>query len=210
MLRILIADDHPILRAGIRQVIEDNFKVVKVDEAGTGQEVIKKVGKHHYDAVLLDITMPDRSGLEVLRQLKQDRYETPILILSVHPEKQYAIRSMKAGAAGYLTKMKAANELVDALKAVMRGELYITPSLAKVLATYVESGEKEPAHETLSDREFEILRMIASGYRLKDIAIKLTLSEKTITAHRAMILKKMNMNSNAELIRYVIEKGLLD
>lgn len=210
MLRILIADDHPLLRAGIRRVVEKNFEVDAIDEVDTGQEVIDKVRHHHYDVVLLDITMPGRSGLEVLKQLRQDRYEAPILILSVHPEKQYAIRSLKAGASGYLTKIRATDELVDAIRVVMRGERYITPSLAEVLAAYVESDVKEFPHETLTDRQFEVLCMMASGNRLKEIAQKLSLSEKTISAHRANILKKMNMNSNAELIRYVIEKELLE
>ena len=210
MIRILIADDHPLLRAGIKQAIEANFDVDAVDEVGTSQEVIEKVWNQHYDVVLLDITLPGRSGLEVLRQLRQDRYEAPVLILSVHPEKQYAVRALKAGASGYLTKMSATDELVDAIRVVLRGEKYITSSLAKVLATYVESNFREYPHEILTDREFEILCMIASGNRLKDIAKKLALSEKTISAHRANILKKMNMNSTAELIRYVIEKELIE
>ncbi|UCH62580.1 MAG: response regulator transcription factor [Fidelibacterota bacterium] len=210
MLRILIADDHPLLRAGIKQAIEANFDVDAVDEVGTSQEVIEKVWHQHYDVVLLDITLPGRSGLEVLRQIRQDRYEAPVLILSVHPEKQYAVRALKAGASGYLTKMSATDELVDAIRVVLRGEKYITSSLAKVLAAYVESNFRESPHEILTDREFEILCMIASGNRLKDIAKKLALSEKTISAHRANILKKMNMNSTAELIRYVIEKELIE
>lgn len=210
MIRILIADDHPLIRAGIKQAIEDNFDVDAVDEVGTSQEVIEKVWHQHYDVVLLDITLPGRSGLEVLRQLRQDRYEAPVLILSVHPEKQYAVRALKAGASGYLTKMSATDELVDAIRVVLRGEKYITSSLAKVLAAYVESNFGEFPHEILTDREFEILCMIASGNRLKDIAKKLALSEKTISAHRANILKKMNMNSTAELIRYVIEKELIE
>jgi len=210
MLRILIADDHPLLRAGIRKVVEKNFEVDTVDEVDTGQEVIDKVWHHHYDIVLLDITMPGRSGLEVLKQLRQERYEAPILIFSVHPEKQYAVRALKAGASGYLTKMRATDELVDAIRVVMRGERYITSSLAEVLAAYVESNFRESPHEILTDREFEVLGMIASGNRLTEIAQKLSLSEKTISAHRANILKKMNMNSTAELIRYVIEKELIE
>ena len=180
-----------------------------IDEAATSQEVLEKVRHNHYDVVLLDITMPGRSGLEVLKQIRKDRYETPVLIFSIHTEKQYAVRSLKAGASGYLTKMRATDELVDAIRVVMRGERYITSSLVDVLAAYVESDVRESPHETLTDREFEVLCMIASGNRLKEIAQKLSLSEKTISAHRANILKKMNMNSTAELIRYVIEKELL-
>ena len=210
MIRILIADDHPLLRAGIRQVVEKNFEVDAIDEAATSQEVLEKVRHNHYDVVLLDITMPGRSGLEVLKQLRKDRYEAPVLIFSIHPEKQYAVRSLKAGASGYLTKMRATDELVDAIRVVLRGERYITSSLAEVLAAYVERDVRESPHETLTDREFEVLCMITSGNRLKEIAQKLSLSEKTISAHRANILKKMNMNSTAELIRYVIEKQLLE
>ena len=209
MIRILIADDHPLLRAGIRQVVEKNFEVDAIDEAATSQEVLEKVWHHHYDVVLLDITMPGRSGLEILKQLRQDQYETPILILSVHPERQYAVRALRAGASGYLTKMSATDELVDAIRAVMRGEKYITSSLAKVLAAYVGSNVREFPHETLTDREFEVLCMIASGNRLIEIAQKLSLSEKTVSAHRANILKKMNMSSNVELIRYSIENSLI-
>ena len=210
MLRILIADDHPLLREGIRQVIKRNFEVEAIDEADTGQKVIDKLKHHYYDVVLLDITMPGKNGLEVLKQLRQDRYEIPILILSVHPEKQYAVRALRAGASGYLTKMHATDELVDAIRVVMQGERYITSSLAEVLAKNVKSKARESPHETLTDREFEILRMIASGNRPKEIAQKLALSKKTVSAHKANIFKKMNMNSDAELIRYVIEKGLLE
>jgi len=151
MLRILIADDHPLLRAGIRQVVEKNFEVDAIDEAATSQEVLEKVRHNHYDVVLLDITMPGRSGLEVLKQLRQDRYEVPVLIFSVHPEKQYAVCSLKAGASGYLTKMRATDELVDAIRVVMRGKRYITSSLAEVLAAYVESDVKEFPHLIVSE-----------------------------------------------------------
>ncbi|MFB0516087.1 MAG: response regulator [Candidatus Neomarinimicrobiota bacterium] len=210
MLKFLVADDHPVVRAGVRQVIENNFEVDLIDEVGTCQEVLEKVWRHPYDIVLLDITMPGRSGLEVLKQLRRDRYTTPILVLSIHPEKQYAIRVLKAGASGYLNKISATDELVDAIRVVLQGEKYISPSLAKALASYIESGERESPHESLTNREFEVLNMIASGDSLKKIAEKLGLSVKTISAHRANILRKMKMNSNAELIRYVIEKGLFE
>jgi DNA-binding NarL/FixJ family response regulator len=210
MLNILIADDHPIVREGIRQVIENNFEVNVIDEVGTSQEVLEKVWKQHYDIILLDISMPGRSGLEVLRQLRREQYQSPILILSVHPEKQYAVRALKAGASGYLTKMSATEELEDAIRILLKGEKYISSSLAKALAEYIESGERESPHEILTDREFEVMSMIAAGNSLKEIAHELTLSVKTISAHRAHILKKMNMSSNAELIRYAIERNLLE
>ncbi|UCH10448.1 MAG: response regulator transcription factor [Fidelibacterota bacterium] len=209
MLNILIADDHPIVREGIRQVIENNFEVNVMDEVGTSQEALEKVWKQRYDVILLDISMPGRSGLEVLRELRREQVQTPILILSVHPEKQYAVRALKAGASGYLTKMSATEELEDAIRILLKGEKYISPSLAMALAEYIEAGERESPHELLTDREFEVMSMIASGNSLKEIAHELSLSVKTISAHRAHILKKMDMSSNAELIRYAIETDLL-
>ena len=210
MLRILIADDHPIVRAGIRQVIENNFKLDTLDEVSTSQAVLDKVWHQHYDIVLLDISMPGRSGLEVLKQLRREQYTTPILILSVHPEKQFAIRALKAGASGYLTKMSATDELVDAIHVILKGEKYISSSLARALAEYVESGIRAAPHETLTDREFEVFTMIADGRSPREMGQTLSLSVKTISAHRANILRKMNMRSNAELVRYALEKGLIE
>ena len=210
MLRVLIADDHPLFRQGIRRAIEENFEVEVIDEAGTSQEVLEKMQQHLYDLLLLDIGMPNRSGLEILKQLTQDYPNTPILILSIHSEKQYIVRALKAGVSGYLTKSSAGRELVEAIRIVLQGDKYITSSMAKVLAEYVSGDVSEAPHEILTDREFEVMCLIASGIRLKTIAQRLSLSEKTISAHRANILKKMNMSSNAELTRYVVEKGLLE
>jgi DNA-binding NarL/FixJ family response regulator len=210
MLRILIADDQPVVREGIKVIIENAFTIDVIDEASTGQETLEKIWNNSYDLVLLDISMPGRNGLDVLNQLRQKKSTVPVLVLSGHPEELFAIRSLKAGAAGFLTKVCGAEILVEAIHTVKNGEKFITPSLAKTLAMFIGKDLYESPHETLTDREFEVLRLIATGLHLNVIAEKLTLSPKTISSHRANILKKMNMDSNAEMICYAYEKGLLE
>lgn len=209
MIRVLIADDHPVVRRGLRQILEATPDIKVADEASDGQEALHKVLKNEYDVILLDISLPGRSGLEVLHQLRAERPRLPVLILSVHPEDQYAVRTIKAGAAGYLTKESATDELVTAIRIVARGRKYIRPSLAERLAMELETGTSKPHHDQLSDREFQVLRMIASGKSVKQIAEEVSLSVKTISTYRTRILQKMGFSNNVEITRYVVENKLL-
>jgi len=210
MIRILIADDHPVVRQGLKQVVAETSDMAVADEASNAQEVLDKVWSNDYDVVVLDITMPGRGGLDILKQLKVEKSGLPVLILSIHPEEQYAIRALKAGAAGYLTKGSAPEELTAAIRQVSAGKKYISSSLAEKLALHLENDTDKPIHEKLSDREYQILCKIASGEALKEIAQELFLSEKTISTYRSRILEKMNMKSNAELTYYAIKNGLVD
>jgi len=207
MIRILIADDHPIVRQGLKQIISEEPAMQVLGEAQNSQEVLELVRKKNWDVVVLDITMPGRSGLDVLKELKTHRPRLPILILSVHPEDQYALRVLKAGASGYLTKESAPDVLVTAIRKVVAGRRYISATLAEKLAGELV-GEPGPVHERLSDREFQIMCMIARGKSLKEIAGELFLSPKTVSTYRGRILEKMAMASNAELTRYLIEHHL--
>ncbi|MFC1620516.1 response regulator [Candidatus Neomarinimicrobiota bacterium] len=210
MPRILVADNHSLFREGLALILKSTFETAIIDEACSGQEALDKIWDNHYNVVLLDISIPGRDGLSVLNQLKREKSTTPVLVLSDHPEEQYAVRSLKAGAAGYLTKTCGKTTFVQAIQKVNEGEVYITPSLAQTLAKYVGRDLGEFPHEALTDREFEVFRLIVTGAHLNLIAEELSVSPKTISAHRAHILKKMNMNSNAELVRYANEEGLFD
>ncbi len=210
MIKILIADDHPIVRKGLREIIEEISDMKVADEAGNGQEVLAKALKKDLDVVLLDISMPGRSGLDILKELKSQLPKLAVLVLSIHPEEQYAVRAMKAGAAGYLTKNSAPDELVTALRKVSAGGKYVSSSLAEKLAVALETGIEKPPHENLSAREYEVMRKIASGKTGAEIAKELFLSPKTISTYRARILEKMAMKNNAELIRYAIKNRLVD
>lgn len=209
-LKILIADDHPIVRQGLRQILAAEPDVGAVSEAGTAQKVLELVRKQHWDVVVLDITMPGRSGLDVLKELKHERPKLPVLILSAHPEDQYAVRVLKAGAAGYMTKEKAPEELIKAIRKVLGGGKYLSESLAEKLAFDLETDTEKPLHKTLSDREYQVMLMIASGKTVKQIAQELHLSVKTISTYRARVLEKMQMKSNSELMRYAIQNRLID
>jgi two-component system invasion response regulator UvrY len=209
MIKILIADDHTLVRKGLKQLLMDTKGIERVDEAGDGKETINKVNKKDYDLVLLDISLPGRSGIDVLKQLKSHKPKLPVLILSMHPEEQYAVRSLRAGASGYLTKESAPDELIDAIRKVANGGKYITSSLAEKLAGEIGPRTEKPLHETLSDREYQVMCMIASGKTVKDIAEELNLSVKTISTHRARILRKMHMDNNAQLTHYAIKHGLV-
>lgn len=209
MIKILIADDHTIVRQGLRQIIEGIPDMAVAGEASTCQEVIKKLSGKDYDLVLLDICFPGRNGLDVLKQLKCMNPDLPVLILSMYPEEQYAIRSLRAGASGYLTKETAAEELVTAIKRVAEGKKYITSTLAERLAFEVDLNANKPLHGRLSDREYQVMCLIASGKRVKDIAGMLSLSIKTISTHRARILRKMGMETNAQLTHYAIKNNLV-
>jgi two-component system invasion response regulator UvrY len=210
MSKVLIADDHTLVRKGLRQILLESGTVKVADEAKDGKETIAKVSANPYDVVLLDISFPGRSGIEVLKQLKSLRPKLAVLILSMHPEEQYAVRALKAGAAGYLTKESAPDELIEAIQKVARGGRYITASLADKLAAEIGEPSEELPHERLSDREYQVMCMIASGKTVKEIGGELNLSVKTISTHRARILGKMNMKNNAQLTHYAIKHKLVD
>jgi len=209
MIRILIADDHEIIRRGLKQIVSEQSDMTVEGEAENAPQVLDLVGRHEYDVVVLDLNMPGRSGLEALSELKQLRPKLPVLVLSVHSEDQYGVRVFKAGAAGYLTKESAPEELVGAIRKVCRGGKYVSESLAEKLA-FGLAQTASPMHETLSDREYQVMLMIASGKTVGQIGNELALSVKTISTYRARILLKMAMKSNADLTRYVIENHLLD
>ena len=210
MILVLIADDHAILRQGLRQILADEEDMTVVGEAANGIEVMQMIrSDYRFDVVLLDIAMPGRSGIEVLKQIKDEKPNLPVLVLSMHPEDQYAVRLLKAGAAGYLTKESAPELLVQAIRKVAAGKKYISPSVAELLADRLDSGNG-PQHASLSDREFHILLQIAAGKTVSEIAEALSLSVKTVSTYRARVLDKMQMKNNAELTHYAIKNRLVD
>ncbi len=208
-MKILLIDDHAVVRQGLKLILSDHIRNAKFGEARNAQEGLERVSKSAWDVVVLDITMPGRNGGEVMREIRRLRPKLPVLVLSMHPEDQFAVRMLKSGAAGYLTKESAGDELAGAIKKVVSGGRYISPTLAERMASYLDMDVRKPPHERLSDREFEILRMIASGKQVSQIARELSLSVQTISTYRARILKKMDMKNNAELTRYALEKNLL-
>lgn len=210
MIKVLIADDHSVVRQGLKQIFGETSDIVVTDEAKEGLEVLEKVRENDYDVVLLDISMPGRSGLEILKQLREENPKLSILVLTMYPEKQYAIRVLKAGASGYLTKESRSDELIEAVRAVAQGRKYITSALAEKLAFGLEAGFKQQPHEALSDREFQVMCMIAQGKSIKEIGEELFLSAKTVSTYRTRILEKMGMKNNAELILYALKNQLLD
>ena len=207
-MRVLIADDHAVVRRGLKQILLDEYGALEVGEAGDAHETLRLAREEPWDIVVLDISMPDRSGLEVLKELKQTRPRLPVLILTTHPEEQYAVRVLKAGAAGYMTKESAPEHLVEAVRKVTASGRYITPTLADLLVTHITDTEKPP-HENLSDREFQVLRLIASGKTVGQIAEELSLSSNAVSTYRARVLEKMGMRTNAELTHYAISNGLV-
>ena len=209
MINVLIADDHTLVRKGLKHILLDTEDIERVDEAGDGKETINKVIQKKYDLVLLDISLPGRSGIDILKQLKCIKPKLPVLILSMHPEEQYAVRSLRAGAAGYLTKERAPHELINAIRRIANGGKYITSSLAEKLAGEIGANMGKPLHEILSDREYQVMCMIASGKTVKGIAEILNLSVKTISTHRARILKKMQLDNNAQITHYAFKHGLV-
>jgi len=212
MILVLIADDHAILRQGLRQILADAEDMTVVGEAANGVEVMQMIrGDCRCDVVLLDIAMPGRSGVEVLKQIKDEKPNLPVLVLSMYPEDQYAVRLLKSGAAGYLTKESAPELLVQAIRKVATGKKYISPSVAELLAELLDSGNGNgPQHANLSDREFHVLLQIASGKAVSEIAEALSLSVKTVSTYRARVLEKMQMKNNAELTHYAIKNELVD
>jgi two-component system, NarL family, invasion response regulator UvrY len=210
MTRILIVDDHEIVRRGLKQILMDEFKDLAVGEAGDARQALEAAHKQAWDIVLLDINMPGRSGLEVLEELRQLRPEVPVLVLSAFPEADFAIRSFKLGASGYVNKQSASDELLAALRKALAGGRYITPSLAEKLAATVAGEVASAPHETLSNRELQVLRLIASGRTIKEIAAQLSLSEKTVGTYRTRISEKMRLATNVELTRYALQHKLVD
>ncbi len=209
MIRILVADDHTVVREGIKQILAGQDDMIVEDEAASGQEVLQKVTQKNYDLILLDISMPGRSGLEILDDLKTLHPKIPVLILSMHPEEQYAVRTLRAGAAGYLTKASAPQELISAIQKVSRGGKYVTVSLAEKLAFELDAGAEKPRHEKLSNREYQVMLMLASGKSVREAAEELCLSAKTISTYRTRILEKMDMKKNAELTLYAVKNNLI-
>jgi len=209
-MRILIADDHAVVRRGLKQILAEAFKRSVFGEAKNSQEVLECVWKEPWDIVILDLTMPGRSGLEVLQEIKRERPKLPVLILSMHPEDQFAVRLLKAGASGYMTKESAADDLVGAVKKAVAGGRYVSTHLAEKLASLIVHDVQVAPHEILSDREFLILRLIASGKTVGKIATDLSLSVKTVSTYRARLLEKMCMSNNAELIQYAFQNQLVE
>lgn len=209
-INVLIADDHAILRAGLRQVLSETEDIHVIAEASNANDAVKLCRTHDADVVLLDITLPDRSGIEALQYIKKDNPHISVLMLSMHREDQYALRALKAGASGYLCKQSASDELVDAVRMVAKGKKYISEAVAELLANQVTGDSEKPLHEMLSNREYETLLMIASGLSVSEIADKLSLSVKTISMYRTRILEKMHFKHNAELTHYAIKNNLVD
>ena len=209
MIRILIADDHSIVRKGLKQILMEEFPDVHISEANDGTELLRKSREGEWNIIISDLTMPGRNGLETLKILKTEFPKIPVLIVSMHPEDHYAIRVIKAGAAGYLTKEKASDELIIAVRKILEGKRYITSTLAEKLADSLDQNPNKLLHETLSDREFDVMKLIASGKTLSEIAAILFLSVTTVSTYRARILWKTNMKTNAELTRYAIQNELV-
>lgn len=210
MIKVLIADDHAVVRRGIKQIISETSDMIISGEASNGLELLNKVKKGTYDVLVLDISMPGKGGLDVMRELKTLKPRLPVLVLSIHPEEQYAVRLLKAGASGYLSKDRAPDELVSALRKISQGKKYITSIVAEKLASDLEIDSKKPLHEHLSDREFQIMCLIASGKTVKEIAYELFLSVKTISTYRSRVMEKMRMRTNAQLTHYAVKNGLVD
>ena len=209
MIRILIADDHSVVRKGLRQILLEGFPTADIEEVPDAEEMIRKIMQQEFNVVISDLSMPGRSGLEALSQIKQINPKLPVLILSIHPEEQYALRVLKAGASGYLSKDMAPDELVNAVQRVMMGKKYITASIAEKLASVLDNDSGRSPHENLSDREFSVLKMLAAGKSVSEIAETLFLSVTTVSTYRSRILTKMNMKNNADLTLYSIENKLI-
>lgn len=210
MIKIFIADDHAIVRKGLKQIISETPDMIVSEEADNGLEALDKISENNYDVILLDISMPGKNGLEILRLVKRKKPKLPVLMLSVHPEEQYAIRSLRAGASGYLTKESAPDELIAAIRKISKGGKFVNASLAEKLISELEIYVEKPSHEMLSDREYQVMCMSAMGKTLKEIAQELSLSIQTVSTYRTRILEKMKMNSIAEVIRYAVKHGLVE
>jgi DNA-binding NarL/FixJ family response regulator len=209
-IHVLIADDHAIVRQGLRQILSETDDLIVAGEAEDGVDALRLARSQEWSVFLLDVSMPNRNGIDTLKQLKKEFPKLPVLILSMHPEEQYAIRALKAGAAGYLTKQSAPEMLVTAIRQVAQGKKYVSPSVAMQLADAISHDSEKPAHEALSDREYQVLVMIAAGRTLTQIAEDLNLSVKTVSEYRKRLLEKMQLETNAELIHYGMRHGLVE
>ncbi len=210
MIRIVIADDHAIVRQGLKKILDESIEMKIVAEHTNGADALRWIRANDCDVALLDIAMPGMSGIDVLKQLHEEKPKLPILILSIYPEDQYAVRLIKAGAAGYLTKESAPEVVMEAVRRVAAGKKYISPAVAEMLANEFGAPEGKLPHETLSDREFQIFRLFASARTATEIADTLSLSVKTVSTYRSRILEKMQLRNNAELMRYAVEKHLME
>lgn len=210
MKRVLLVDDHAVVRKGLKQILEEAVVDLDIAEATDGSEAIMMVQQGSWDALILDISLPGISGLDVLKRIRTERKKLPILILSMHPEEQYGVRVLRAGACGYLTKACAPEKLVEALEQILAGGRYVSPTLAEKLVLELDNKVVDEPHHILTDREYQVLRMIASGQTVSSIAGELSLSAKTISTHRSRILAKMHMKNSAELTHYAVSKGLVD
>lgn len=209
MLRVLCVDDHAIFRQGVKQILQRSDRQLTIGEAATADEAMQLVRGNRWDVVILDLSLPDRSGLQLITEMKDEQPELPVLVLSMHADDEYAMRALRNGASGYMTKESAPEDLVNAVEKVTRGGRYITPALAEKLAfAFAAPDMTEKAHHTLSERELQVLRLIGEGRSLKEIAAMLALSVKSVGTYRARVLEKMSMSTNADLIRYVIENNL--
>jgi DNA-binding NarL/FixJ family response regulator len=209
-VKILIVDDHFVVREGLKTILAERFDEVSFGDAATGPEALEKAWAEPWDIVLLDINIPGRGGLDVLKELKQTLPKLPVIILSMHPEEQFAVRALKQGAASYIRKDSAGSELVRSVEAVLAGSKYITSSVAETLATHVEKDRPGAPHESLSDREYQVMCLLASGKTVKEVGSDLSLSVKTISTYRSRILEKMRMRNNSELMRYVVRHKLIE
>jgi len=210
MIRVLVADDHAVVRRGVVQILAESPHIVVAGEASCGSEVLRAVRENDYDIVLLDIAMPGGSGLEVLKELQSLKPDVQVLILSMYPEKQYALRALKAGAAGYLTKDSAPDELIEAIERISQGNKYITRSLAQEMASELGGKAGKELHETLSDREYQVMRLLAAGKSVSEIATQLSLSVKTGSTYRTRILEKLDLKTTAEIMHYALARGLVE
>jgi DNA-binding NarL/FixJ family response regulator len=208
MIKVLITDDHPVVRRGIRQILEDDDRISLVQEAGNGKELFERLKEQLFDVILLDISLPGRSGLDLIEQIKRTQSSASILILSIHSEEMYAIKALKAGAAGYLTKTSAPEELISAINKVSNGERYISTSLADKIAESVISGSEKPLYQLLSAREVEVLQLFSEGKKVVQIAAELSLSPKTVSTYRERLLEKLKLHTTSDLIRYAIMEGI--
>jgi len=208
-MKVIIADDHSIVRKGLKQILLEEYPFAEVAEASNAEELINLTMSDGWDVVITDLSMPGRSGLDALRQIREAFPKLPVLVLSMHPEDQYAIRVLKAGASGYLNKDTAQDELVQAMRKVLVGKKYISTKVAEQMADAIEGNNEMALHELLSDREFDVLKMLASGKSVSEIAVSLSLSSTTVSTYRARIMEKMKMKSNADLTRYALENKLI-
>ncbi|MDD5765714.1 MAG: response regulator transcription factor [Candidatus Marinimicrobia bacterium] len=210
MIRVLIIDDHTVVREGLKQIFSDESDIEVVDEARTGDEGLAKIEKHRPDVILLDISLPGKSGIEIIRQVKNQKIPSKILVLTMYSEDQYAIRVLKSGADGYLTKDSASAELLSAVRQIYHKGKYINPSLAIKLASEIDDHSEKSLHERLSNREFQVMKMLAAGKTVSEIALELNLSVKTISTNRSRLLEKTGLRNNAEVMKYAMKNGLVE